>query len=317
MATSGSVDYQLNAGQLIKEAFNLCGMLEGEETVPGEMDTDARRSLNLMAKSWMAEFGQLWKKEVAVLFLTVGQAEYSLGPTSTDHAALLDDAVKTEMAVAGVATDSTIQVDSITGIANADVIGIVLDSGLVHWTTVNGAPSGSTVTLTVALPSAAAIDNHVYAYTTLLRKPLVVSNARRRDASEQDIPLHRISHQEYWDLPNKTSTGVPVQVQYIPRLQHGELLVWPAPSSANDRLILTVRLPIEDFDAAIDDPDFPQEWLETLTVGLALRLCLKYPVPQDRFTRLQTMYAGLKPTLRHHDTERASIYIMPDERFAR
>ena len=51
---------------------------------------------------------------------------------------------------------TVITVTTATGINSGDIVGVVLDSGLTHWTTVNGAPSGSNVTLTVALPSAAA-----------------------------------------------------------------------------------------------------------------------------------------------------------------
>lgn len=45
----------------------------------------------------------------------------------------------------------TITVADIAGIASGDVIGVKLNTGLYHFTTVNGAPSGSTVTLTAAL----------------------------------------------------------------------------------------------------------------------------------------------------------------------
>jgi hypothetical protein len=71
---------------------------------------------------------------------------------------------ETAMRVAGVATDATIDVDSITGITNGDNIGVELDDGTMHWTTVNGAPSGTVITLTAVLPSATAIDNRVYAH---------------------------------------------------------------------------------------------------------------------------------------------------------
>jgi hypothetical protein len=53
-------------------------------------------------------------------------------------------------------------VDSITGVASGDIIGVALDTGLWHWTTVNGAPSGSTIVLTAGLPSAAGDNNIVH-----------------------------------------------------------------------------------------------------------------------------------------------------------
>jgi hypothetical protein len=53
-------------------------------------------------------------------------------------------------------------VDSIAGVATGDIIGVALDTGLWHWTTVNGAPVGVTIVLTAALPSAAANNNIVH-----------------------------------------------------------------------------------------------------------------------------------------------------------
>jgi hypothetical protein len=44
----------------------------------------------------------------------------------------------------------------VTGVATTYNIGVQLDDGTFQWTTVNGAPSGSTVTLTAVLTDSAA-----------------------------------------------------------------------------------------------------------------------------------------------------------------
>lgn len=62
---------------------------------------------------------------------------------------------------ARVGTDTTIDLSTVTGITSGDIIGINLDDRSTHWTTVNGAPSGSTVTLSVAIPSATASGSRV------------------------------------------------------------------------------------------------------------------------------------------------------------
>lgn len=64
---------------------------------------------------------------------------------------------------------TVISIDDDTGMASGDTVGILLDAGFIHWTTINGAPAGNDITLTVALPSAAADDNNVY---THLFKPM-------------------------------------------------------------------------------------------------------------------------------------------------
>lgn len=70
-------------------------------------------------------------------------------------------ALDTTLSVAGNGTDIMITVTTVTGITSGDVIGIQLDSGAAHWTTVNGAPVGNVVTLAVALPNNAAIGSRV------------------------------------------------------------------------------------------------------------------------------------------------------------
>jgi hypothetical protein len=59
------------------------------------------------------------------------------------------------------ATDTTIDVTSATGVTSGDIIGILLDDGSTQWTTVNGAPSGTTITITDALTGNTASGNSV------------------------------------------------------------------------------------------------------------------------------------------------------------
>lgn len=56
----------------------------------------------------------------------------------------------------------TIEFTSITGIADKDPVGIVLDDGSAHWTYSDGTPSGFTVTLGSYLPYPTASGNTVY-----------------------------------------------------------------------------------------------------------------------------------------------------------
>lgn len=70
-------------------------------------------------------------------------------------------ALDTTLSVTGAGTGTSVTLTSVTGVASGDVIGIVLDSGATHFTTVSGALTGSSVPLTVALPSAATSGNRV------------------------------------------------------------------------------------------------------------------------------------------------------------
>jgi len=58
-------------------------------------------------------------------------------------------------------TETTMLVDSTTGMAAGDRVGIELDSDAVHWTTIASITDATTFVLTTGLPSAAGDDNKV------------------------------------------------------------------------------------------------------------------------------------------------------------
>ncbi len=319
MAVSGSTDFLLDRDTIVKAALKLIGAIEAGEAPEAEEMTDGAQALNRMVKHWQGTGVRLWRKREGVLYLEKGKVSYDLGPNSTDHATEEIDAVKTALTVAGVATDTTITVTSITGIASGDEIGIVLDSGLFHWTTVNGAPAGSVVTLTVALPSAAAIGNKVHAYTTDLERPLQVENPRRRDEiADQDIPIIMFSRQGYFDTPNKLTESLTTQVYYDPQTKeistgrHGTLYLWPAPIDIGSTLRFTAKLPIQDFDTATDSPDFPAEWSDALVYNLAVRIAPEYGAPLNDRTWLKNEALGMLADMTGFDQEPESVYFAPD-----
>ena len=57
---------------------------------------------------------------------------------------------------------SSFDLTSVSGLSDKDPIGITLDSGVVHWSFLDGDPSGSTVTIGDSLPGAAASGNVAY-----------------------------------------------------------------------------------------------------------------------------------------------------------
>jgi len=114
-------------------------------------------------------------------------------------------------------------------------------------------------------------------------RPLRIESVRYQDNNGYERPLMEISRQEYDDLPEKTSFATPTLYHYDPQIGTGKLYIWPLLQdglSGTHKLIFTAQRPIEDFDAVANEPDFPQEWFETLVYGLAARLAPKF-FPQD------------------------------------
>ena len=301
MALSGSTDYNRTRDELINGALRLIGKAGRGKTPSSEDTNDAAEALELMVKAWQGQGIHLWKLKEATFFPIKGTADYSLPGAHCTHTY-----VETDMKVAGVATDSTIDVDSITGMSSGDYIGVQLDSGAMQWTTINGAPAGDTVTLTDNLTGASAIDNTVYTYTTKIVRPLRVIDARRKDSS--DVPIEVVSRQEYYELPNKTSTGSINQCYYDPQLTTGKFHIWPTGSAADDKIEITLMLPIEDFDSTNADPDFPQEWLETLKFNLASRLGVEYGLELNRQMYIDAKADKMLVEISGFDDESGSVY---------
>ena len=79
----------------------------------------------------------------------------------TNGSAVTVSGISTTLTATSAATDTTLTVDWITGISDGDPIDVTLDDNTHHRTTVNGAPSGSTVTITDGVPSQAGSGNIV------------------------------------------------------------------------------------------------------------------------------------------------------------
>jgi hypothetical protein len=138
---------------------------------------------------------------------------------------------------------------------------------------------------TLTLAAAKGTDANPYLFGTggdfTTHRPLRIESMRFVDSNGYERPMIQVSRQEYDDLPEKDSTGEATLFHYDPQIGSGKLYVWPVLSSTGSgTLAFTYQRPIEDFDATSNEPDFPQEWYETLVYGLAARLAPHF-FPQD------------------------------------
>jgi len=302
MATSGSVDLNYTRNDIINEALEQIGKKAAEQTIARAIYVSCACTLEMMIKTWMAAGIGLWKNQEIALFQSYEGYAYTIGPSGS-HAAQTYN--KTEISTAAASGAGTIIVDSITGITNGDYIGIELDDKTLQWTTVNGVPAGTTVTLTAVLTAAAAVDNHVYSYTTKAGRPLRISEARIHYPAGNETPLEIIGRNEYMDISSKTTTGTANQLFYEPLLTNGAIKVWPACSDVQYWLMFTGQMPVEDFDAGTNDIDFAQEWFLPVALNLALLLAPKFGVSVDPDLRANALM--YKDTAQGFDADTTSV----------
>lgn len=310
MATSGTVAYSLNGGQIVNKAFKLLGVGREGEALGAEEFADGLEALNLLTKTMQAEGVPLWKKASAILFPARNQAAYSLGLGGARAASSFAETRLTTAAISGAIS---LSVDSITGFANGQAIGVLLDTGYLHWTTISGAPSGSTITLATGLAASAATANPLFAYSALIARPLRILDMQRRNSSGTDVPMFKMAREDYRVLTNKMSSGSAIQWYYDPQLGQGTMYVWQPPSDERNTYRFTAYLPIQVFTATTDDPDCPDEWVETLCYNLAVRLMPSWGddlAPNTQKLIFDTAIA-LKQTLRGWDNDDASLELQP------
>jgi hypothetical protein len=311
MSTSGTATFSRNRDQLIKAALRKVNAFEAGETPDSDSLNDAAEALNALLKHWQGNGVQIYKVVEAALFPQVDQVRYSIGATSTDHAT--ETWVETALTAAAANGAATITVDSVTGIATTYKIGVELDDGTMHWTTVNGAPAGQVVTLTAVLTDSAAIGNRVIAYQTNLVRPLKILSARSYNFdSAIDTPVEEMGRVEYAEMPNKSSSGA-INSFYYDRRENttGYLYLWQAPQTVDSAVKMTVAKPIEDFTAAGDDADLPQEWIRAIIWGLADEIADDYDVPEPKRTRLERRAAQYLNEANWWERELLDIQFVP------
>lgn len=315
MTSSGVATFDPTLSDIITMAYRATGTLGIEQTASAVQLVNGRNLLNMMLKAWSATGMHCWTVEEGILFLQKSQSRYSLGLASTDHMTDAYDFASTTLSAAEAAGQTDLSVTSITGIANGDYLGIELDDGTMQWTTVNGAPSGTTVTAAVALTGAAASGNRVVAYTSKLIRPLKIVNARSYYYSdEREVEMVDLSHLDYQRLPSKTTAASPVvQWAYQPKLPLGIVNVWTDPADVDYAMRFTWHRPIYDFTATTETADVPAEWQEALVFNLAHRLIPSTGCPAARSKEIKELASQAFAIVFSHDREWHSTLFQPSD----
>ncbi len=129
--------YNLTAGQIITQALRDAKIIPAEQPVSAVDYENGLDSLNNVSKFWQTKGIHLWLQERCVLPLNVGQRFYSLGPEG-DPCGYEDSFFNTSIDTAATTGDTTISVESTTGMAGAT--NILTSSPVVStqgWTSVN------------------------------------------------------------------------------------------------------------------------------------------------------------------------------------
>jgi hypothetical protein len=313
MATSGSVDFSVNALTMIEDAFENIGVKSYDRPLTVNEITIGLRKANLIAKQWMgsSDFApglKMWTRKRGYIFLQKDQGSYSLGPSGDNATASY---ITTTLSAAEAAGQTTLSVTSETGITASDYIGIELNTGYIQWTTVSSTASGTVTIPASGLTSAASTGNRVFAYTSKLRRPLEIVTAVIRDVDGSDSPITDMDIYDYESISVKGTDGTPAKLYYEAQTINGVIYFDVQPDDVTKVVRIVYLSPIEDLDAITDDLDMPQVWYRPFSAQLSIDLCIPYdrPVtPQLRQLRDESLSIA-----QNADPETTQIYFQPNE----
>lgn len=283
MTASGVYTLGKTFNEIATEAADVIQVGADGETLGGDIIGRIKRPLNLMLKEWQTQGIHLWGYTEGTLFLTVGQAKYDFRLTATHIANTWYETTTTADTTAAA---TSISVTSASDIQDGDKIGIIQNDNDLFWTTVNGAPIGTTVLLDDAITLATVSGAVIYNYragTSTSPELIPVSrvlDVRRRENSDYEIPIIFQSRKDYFDLPNKSQNGTPIQAYYSRQDVAGEtsgtMYLWNAPSTSVPVINFTYERKIQivvDADDTVDVPDYAQE---AVVYNLAVKLIPKF-----------------------------------------
>ena len=292
MATSGSVDFNLDMAEVTEEAFERCGL----EFRTGYDAATSRRSLNLLFAEWANRGLNLWTVEQVTQPLARLSSSSSIDTYPIGYITATVGA-STNLSVGETITGATSGVTaSVIDKPSSTTIRITVPSGnFTAGENITGSSSSATTTIS-ANPSLSDVQATVDMLEAVIRR------------SGTDISITRINRGDYLSTPEKTTQARPSQF-YVDRQITPTVTLWPTPENSTDQLIYyRIRL-IQDADAGVNTADLPFRFLPCLVAGLAYYISVK-KAPQ-RIGLLKDIYEEEFQRAASEDGERTALRLVP------
>ena len=274
MSSSGTTTYSATELDIYTDVLQNLGVIGAVDSPDPNDALLLRRKMNMLLKQWVAQADfapglKMWTRRRGFLFFVPDQHVYTLGPSGDECAD--EDYSDTTTTVAASGGASTVTVASVSGISSGRYIGVRLDTGALHWTTVNGAPSGLVVTITAALPSAAASGARVFCFATQVRNPFDIESATFRDTDGGDSPIDpNMSLLEYESIRVKGTDGTPSGLYFQAGKTAAKVYLNRAPDDTRGVMRFVYTSYIEDASTLTTSIDIPPEWTRAVATQLTL-----------------------------------------------
>ena len=127
--------------------------------------------------------------------------------------------------------------------------------------------------------------------------------------TQSDLTISRIGVSTYASIPNKLTTGRPIQV-FIERLITPRINLWPVPDTSYTFVYFRMRR-VQDAGNGVETPDIVFRFLPCLVAGLAYHIAMKVPELAPRVEMLKAAYDEQYALAAGEDREKTSENFVP------
>lgn len=330
MATSGTVGATpVNVTTLIEHAYRRCGKLAS--TISSELQLSARENLYFLLSDLANRGLSLWCLQKQVLGVTANQVQFplavgtvdvmtSLYRTKTDLTGDTISGVDYQGIDLGVGNETAAYNSAIT-FTGATVPTLVFESSSdgVTWLQQGVFPSGVSVAANTWVCCDA--DNAPAVQYWRVRDTsgtLPTVGTLTFSTSPYEIPMAKLSNDDYVALPNKTfsvPTGSKSLQYWFDKQTAPRIWIWPASQSSVDQIVVWGQKHIQDVGALTNTLDVPQRWLESIILLLACRCAVELPageLPQGRLEYLEQKSAEHLAQAEDGESDGSPIRLSPN-----
>lgn len=320
MATSGTIgQFVLDTRIVIDHAFGACKL--APQQVAGEYIDIAIEQLQLMLAGWATVGTPLWCKTKYILPLLQGVYRLDTSLYMPPAVDVIESNLRMCTRFTGIYTASTgtpalafdgdpttactetapggnitLQLTTAMSVENVGImpasagswdISLQWSNDGVNWTTFFTDTDFEAVAGTFQWFDFQGLP--VAAYWRLLANGTTVLNVAELffGNNAQEIPIARINEDDYWNLPNKTFQGRPVQY-WCDRQVNGPVMnLWPAPGPAFvfQQVTVLMHRHIMDVGQMTDTLEVPQRTFDCVVFSLAERLRMVIPEVDKKETQ--------------------------------
>jgi hypothetical protein len=330
MATSGTVGNNVaDVTNIIEHAYRRCGKLAS--TISSELQLSARENLFFLLSDLANRGLSLWCVEKQVLGINPNQIQFPLRQGTVD---IMNALYRTK-------TDLTGTTISGAGWQGLD-LGVGVTAAVYNTAIQFSVATSATLVMEYSLDSILWVQAQAFSFATAkaagcwLSTDADNSTAARywrvRDTSgtlasvsaltfsvsPYEIPMAKLSNDDYASLPNKTFS-VPAgskSLQYwFDKQTAPRIWIWPASQVSTDQIVIWSQRHIQDVGALTNTLDIPQRWMESIILTLACRCAVELPageLPDGRLEYLESKAAEHLSQAEDSESDGAPIRISPN-----